>query len=263
MYFRVAASSLNSVCIEGVLLSDFGEGGGHATVVACDIVFNKMQRRSPRLKMLAGGVKLGEGSTSWIIEPALPCNDESTKGLVTKLFIDSSETHSGEMNEKILKKLKMIDPDQQRFIYPTSICNKTIRLSKAQKDAVFEVTGKKPLTTEGLKYFNMAKVMKADFPLTAPSADFVRESMKLLHSNGIIHGDLHRNNIMIGSDYKPRIIDFGLAKVSKSLKKQREDSSLLEKFLEAPKSVKKIRPSAAETSKDTADSGGGRKLAFD
>jgi serine/threonine protein kinase len=211
--------------------------------------------------MLAGGVKLGEGSTSWIIEPALPCNGESGEGLVTKLFISYSDTHGGEMNEKILKKLRKLDPAQSRFIYPTSVCDKIPKdLSEAQKDAVFEVTGKRPSTTEGLVYFNMPKVMKADFPLTAPRADFVRQSVELLHEDGIIHRDLHKNNIMMGPDAKPRIIDFGLAQLSKSVKKQREDSSMLEKFLEAPKSVKKSR---ALPSSPRADAAGGRKLAFD
>ena len=34
------------------------------------------------------------------------------------------------------------------------------------------------------------------------------KAIKLLHSNKILHGDIHRGNIVLGTDNLPRLIDF-------------------------------------------------------
>jgi serine/threonine protein kinase len=39
--------------------------------------------------------------------------------------------------------------------------------------------------------------------------NFLRESVRRLHANGICHNDLHKYNILRGDDLNPRIIDFG------------------------------------------------------
>jgi tRNA A-37 threonylcarbamoyl transferase component Bud32 len=37
----------------------------------------------------------------------------------------------------------------------------------------------------------------------------LKQAIELLHSNGIVHGDITSNNIIIGIDGLPRLIDFG------------------------------------------------------
>ncbi|KAF8737311.1 hypothetical protein AX14_013087 [Amanita brunnescens Koide BX004] len=42
----------------------------------------------------------------------------------------------------------------------------------------------------------------------------VAEAVQYLHSEGIVHGDLHGNNILLNSDFHCQIIDFGLTRQS-------------------------------------------------
>ena len=230
-----------------------------------------LRRRSPRLKYLRGGVKLGEGSTSWIIEPALPCGPHDGHEIVSKLFYYGTlPSENGEFNKKLVDLLKKTDPFQERFIYPLSYCDESKHetLSEDQKDAVFQVTHIRPDSTKDLTYFNMPKAYPADFPLTLPQAHYVRESLDILHQVGIVHGDLHRHNIMIGLDAKPRIIDFGMSSMSVNKKKRGNDLTMLQRAIEAPQSVKKRKKHSLDNDDDESGmspstGGRGRTLAFD
>ena len=48
-------------------------------------------------------------------------------------------------------------------------------------------------------------------PIPANTRQRIRNTIGALHKKGIIHGDLHRNNIIITNEGKPVLIDFGKA----------------------------------------------------
>ena len=52
-----------------------------------------------------------------------------------------------------------------------------------------------------------------------------------MHNNGVIHGNLHRNNIIIGNNGKAYVIDFGKSLVTnKSCKTLNEANNFLKKL---------------------------------
>jgi len=53
---------------------------------------------------------------------------------------------------------------------------------------------------------------------------YLTESINLLHSNNIFHNDLHLNNVMLGANNKPIIIDWGFATI---VPKEKQTSQLL------------------------------------
>lgn len=60
--------------------------------------------------------------------------------------------------------------------------------------------------------FVMDPLIATSGAFTRAQQDFLKESMKVLHDNGWVHGDLHFGNIMMSpKDYRLRIVDFGLA----------------------------------------------------
>lgn len=56
----------------------------------------------------------------------------------------------------------------------------------------------------------------------------IQDKIQLMHDNDIYHGDLHVDNILIGEDYEPYIIDFELSKCN--AKKQNYVSDLMMKY---------------------------------
>jgi Kae1-associated kinase Bud32 len=60
----------------------------------------------------------------------------------------------------------------------------------------------------------------------------------LLHNNDVIHGDLTVFNVLVQSDNKPTIIDFGIGKISNELEAKADD------ILTFYSTLKAIQPAA-------------------
>jgi len=138
---------------------------------------------------LKGGTILGRGRDGCVTD-SIACDD--LPGYVAKVFNPTAK-----VNKTIQNELAVLDPDEKRFIrYHT--CSKrskrvgTRECSRRRKRVVFM----KPLTPLDR--------------LTKPQYRYLRESLELLHRSGVGHGDLP-NNVMLGDDGLPRIIDWETA----------------------------------------------------
>ncbi len=79
-----------------------------------------------------------------------------------------------------------------------------------------------------------ARQMRVDeeFPIVSPEqTEAVKNSIKVLNNGGLLHGDLHGNNVMQQPDGKMAIIDFGAARMTtssdKELERRRERVSMM------------------------------------
>ena len=86
--------------------------------------------------------------------------------------------------------------------------------------------------------------------------DFLRESVRLLHTWGICHNDLHKFNILRGSDGNPRIIDFGAASSFDPNNILPGDSDLISNDLRMLETALRIAP--PELPRGRRSGGGGR-----
>ena len=147
--------------------------------------------------------------------------------IVTKVF---ENTMSGwEAYEKellVTPILTRIDPNQDRFVYAKKVCEKCrdidIRTLPPRTIKILQQMNRKAagVSLSSFPMYNMLALQAYDDPdnLVSPlckiseeKKDFLRESVSILHKNGICHMDLHKFNVMRGSDGNPRIIDFGEA----------------------------------------------------
>uniref|UniRef100_A0A6C0F238 non-specific serine/threonine protein kinase n=1 Tax=viral metagenome TaxID=1070528 RepID=A0A6C0F238_9ZZZZ len=162
-------------------------------------------------KRKRGGRILGEGKSARVIHPAIPCKDgRDMKKYTSRVLIKSRRTKPERdliSNNKILiQKLSKIDPSQRYFIYPEQ-CELGDMLEENITDGV----------TEDNKHYSefmrtAGETWKSFYKHSKPSSkqkNHLKQAIELLHSNSIIHGDLTGNNIVIGSDGLPRLIDFG------------------------------------------------------
>jgi len=112
----------------------------------------------------------------------------------------------------VIKKPKgTITPDKEKILnYEAEILKKLQKCPYIIK--IIDI--KKPPREEFQIIFEYApKTLKEEIPnLTIPKAlEFAEQiltALECMHKNGIIHGDLNPNNILIGEDGKIRIIDF-------------------------------------------------------
>jgi len=165
------------------------------------------------VKRKRGGRMLGEGKSARVIHPAIPCKDgRNMKKYTSRLLINHKTRRSKPerdliSNNKILiQKLSKIDPSQKYFIYPEQ-CEVGDLLEENIADGA---------TEDNKRYSEFMEMggetWKSFYRHSKPSPKqkkHLKDGIDLLHSNGIIHGDLTSNNIVIGSDGLPRLIDFG------------------------------------------------------
>lgn len=165
------------------------------------------------VKRKCGGRILGEGKSARVIHPAIPCKDGRNMKKYTSRVLINHKTKRAKPerdlisnNKTLIQKLTKIDPSQKYFIYPEQ-CEVGDLLEENIADGA---------TEENKHYSEFMKMggetWKSFYKHSKPSAKqkkHLKDGIELLHSNGIIHGDLTGNNIVIGSDSLPRLIDFG------------------------------------------------------
>jgi hypothetical protein len=236
---------------------------------------NSMVFSSKKLSVLSGGFKLNEVNetgNNGFITSCIPCCSSSdcpntdksgNVSIVTKIFFNTTEGTVKYLKEvEIGNRLQKIDPNQNRFIFSlpkSSNCSTCTTKVKQLDPSIQKVLRKvNPLTTEddtisNFKSFNMMAVNNYENVTAIPEykKDFLKESLQILHANGICHLDLHKLNIMEGADLYPRIIDFGESYIFdptnvteidiENMKKDR--TTLSTTLLKTPKDIDKQRRS--------------------
>lgn len=181
--------------------------------------------------------------------------------IVTKVFFNTLEGIAKYNNEiKIGERLRIIDPDQTRFIYslPKKCIECNVKL-KDLSDPIQKVLKKiNPFvkdedTLSNFNMFNMFAVNSYENVSAIPEnkKKYLKESLEILHTNGICHMDLHKLNILEGYDRYPRIIDFGESylfdtkntSLIDELNKQKDWTTLNTTLFTTPKDINKRRRS--------------------
>jgi serine/threonine protein kinase len=149
---------------------------------------------------------LSKGKTAKVIYPAIPCKDgRDMTNYVSRVINDDRELlFLAHHKKELMEKLKAIDPEQRYFIYP-EYCEPGELLESNREDGV----------TDENKH--RSEIMVKAIPLRKGkqfNAKHLLKSIKLLHSNKILHGDIHSGNIVLGTDNLPRLIDFDSAIVN-------------------------------------------------
>lgn len=148
-----------------------------------------------------GGKILSKGKTAKVIYPAIPCKDgRDMTNYVSRVLNDKGKLKflTAHYKKELIEKLKEIDPEQKYFIYP-EYCEPGDLLESNQKDGV----------TDENKH--RSEIMVKAVPLRKGESfnkKHLFKAIKLLHSNHILHGDIHIGNIVLGTDNLPRLIDF-------------------------------------------------------
>jgi serine/threonine protein kinase len=105
------------------------------------------------------------------------------------------------MNPDVQSRLAEIDPEEARFAqYHSASCEDV----ESNRDVLACGQGKPVRHVVLMKRLNpfSEKLTRAQFR-------YLRESLEILHKNGILHGDLPGNVMVDPMDGMPRIIDWG------------------------------------------------------
>ena len=202
-------------------------------------------RRSPRLAAkkklkkrkndLTGGLFSDVGTTACVISPAIGGSEHH----VSKIFkigdneVDNQnnlQSYRRETNVELLRLLRENDPRGERFCYASSAHPVDIHLTAQQSDDVLRCLGRRVLSSADLVFYNMPLVHPTVGKLNMTQRLFLSDSLDILHELGIVHGDLHKDNVMLGSDGLPRIIDFGRATLSRDQKLKDKDTEEYNKY---------------------------------
>lgn len=175
----------------------------------------RIRRRKQTRRKRRGGKKLGEGRYGFVIEPAIACNGKDTAGYVSKVF-KSKEEFDNAKTSLVYAELERIDPDQMRFLYP-ELCDSPSDLTKENIDDGVTEENKQLsyLIKKGGDVTLYDYLQNTNKYATKDTVNFmlkelreVFESVKILHTNKILHNDLHTKNILVSEEGKFQIIDF-------------------------------------------------------
>ena len=151
-----------------------------------------------------GGTILGRGKDGCIID-SLSCGNFSREnGYVAKIFKQGIV-----INKAINNKLAQIDPDNTRFNrYFFPLDNECDQDMKTNPDVIacFKKNGEFDNTSAVV--FEKYLIPFNPEQMTKPQYRYLRESLEILKTNGISHGDLPDNVMLDPNDNLPRIIDW-------------------------------------------------------
>jgi serine/threonine protein kinase len=203
-----------------------------------------LRRRKSRKQR--GGKIIGSGTTAFAVYPAIPCEGIDTSNKISKVFkIPRIFSGAKDKLTPVVEVLKRIDPERKHFIYP-EFCDKPGDLTDEMLADGVTPDNKTmsylldyggidietlfnffPLIPLALKFFE-GEELKSKLDLLynkfKPLALQLYTSLSLLHSNHLIHSDLHLGNIVCNDDV---------------LIKQLNASKLLQEKLQQPSKSKK------------------------
>jgi serine/threonine protein kinase len=203
--------------------------------ITVDMVFKKTKKtRSRRLKKRStrrkGGAKIGEGRTSHVFQPPLKCQDVVDSEYNSDKYVSKlTDAKIAEKEMKIAEKLKHIDPNCDFIIYPLASCPLNLKQTNDEFIASehTKLFGRKLDTLlisiyGGITLNTIVEYIYKNYknePDALPPTDYINavwkslatlsEFVPSLYDNGIIHNDIHNENMVFNQDdYKTRIIDF-------------------------------------------------------
>jgi serine/threonine protein kinase len=153
-----------------------------------------------------GGRILGEGYYSIVIYPAIPCKDGRNMTRKASRVLKRGKQKKANLlyDHPVVPILKKIDPKQKYFIYSES-CQPGELLPENIEDGI---------TEEDKEYSEVLEKAGETWKNVIPTEKqkkYLLSAIKKLHNAGVVHADIHRNNIVIADDGMPRIVDFGHA----------------------------------------------------
>jgi hypothetical protein len=171
-----------------------------------------------------------------IIRPAFGCRTDlvaTGPDYVSSVLVseDPEEIadYNRETNMDLILALRRIDPNMHRFVYAIKIHNGCTARTDIPSDVLSMCGISLQRQQAGLTYFNSPVLDSVFEPGKIPRSylPYLQQSLRILHENGIIHGDAHGANIGV---YHGRIVlfDFGKAQFTTSAELQRADMLLLE-----------------------------------
>lgn len=162
------------------------------------IRFRKTRRQRKRIttrRQRRGGGILGRGTEGCVVD-SLRCEPS---GYVAKVFFADRSP----INPQVQSRLAEIDPAEARFAqYHSASCEDV----ESNRDVLACGQGKPVRHVVLMKRLNPLSDPKK---LTKAQFRYLRESLEILHMNGILHGDLPGNVMVDPMDGMPRIIDWG------------------------------------------------------
>jgi len=174
-----------------------------------------------------GGKIIAQGHFTSILDPPIQCKDgRDMSKYVTRISKrETKEDIVSKDHPKLIRKLKELDPNQKYFYYP-EYCEPGILSEDNKRDgATYKNKKYSEVVLKGLQVWNpdmrktrswegflKGKKIGRKLPMPEKSVSQIKhlyDAIKLLHENGIVHGDLHGKNVIMADDGMPRIIDFG------------------------------------------------------
>ena len=160
-----------------------------------------------------GGRILGEGRSAIVVYPAIPCKDgRKMTRYVSRVVGKRKHARTDpnvdlvSNNTTLVEKLMKVDPKQRYVFYPFT-CEPGELLLENLKDGVKTHMRSEMYVKGGLTW---EKFLVKHRPTEQQLHHLLRAFAKL-HEAKITHGDVRADNIVLGKDKLPRLIDFGSA----------------------------------------------------
>ena len=182
-----------------------------------------------------------EVKSKCVIRPALRCGlgqTDAGPAYVSAILVSTDpelrEEYENETKPGLLARLRSLDPMMHRFVYATSTHIRCDPMEIPPPDVVRKCGIENP---RSLTFYNSP--MFSPYPegvIPRSAHDYLIDSLKLLHANGITHGDPHRYNIGLYNG-RPILFDFGKSQMTTDPETLEEDMSMLRLAFvpEAPK----------------------------